>query len=75
MRKEPEMNTVGKERTILLFKSIILQGDCRFVEGFVSCERRRINNDRSEPSSTVEKREIVRSEREKIGTRQEQCGW
>ena len=38
MRTERAVNSVGKERMILLFNSIILQGDCHFVEKFVNLE-------------------------------------
>ena len=45
-----------------------------FAEKFRNLEPR-VSNDQSEPSSTVEKREAVRSEREKKGTGQGQDGW
>ena len=63
----------GKKRTILLSNSTILQGHCHFAEKFCDFEPR-VSNDQSEPSSTGEKREIVRSEREKKGTGQGQDG-
>ena len=60
---EPMISTGGqimsycKERMILLFNSTILQGDCHFVEEFFNFERRRINNDHSQRSTTEQKRE------------------
>ena len=61
-------------RMILLFNWTIFQGDCHFVEEFFDFERRRINNDQSQRSPTEKKREIVRSQREKKGTGEEQDG-
>ena len=58
----------GKRRMILLFNWTILQGDSHFVEEFFNFERRRINNDQSQHSSTKEKPE-------KKGTVQERYGW
>ena len=53
----------GRERTILLSKSTILQGHRPFAGKFCKFEPR-VSNDPSEPSSTVERRDIVPSERE-----------
>ena len=58
---EGQIMSSSKRKIILLFSSTILQGDCHFVKEFFDFERRQINNDQSQRSSTKEKREILRS--------------
>ena len=67
LRTEPSMKSIGKERMIILFHSTIIQGDGHIVKEFFNFERRRINNDQSQRSSTEENQE-------KKGTGQEQYG-
>ena len=54
---EGQIMSSGKGRMILLFNWTILQEDCHLVEEFFSFERRRINNDQSQRSSTEKKQE------------------
>ena len=54
---EGQIMSFCKERLILLFKSTILRGDCHSLEEFFNFERRRINSDQSQRSSTVKKDE------------------
>ena len=59
---EGQIMSSGKRRMILLFNWTILQGDGHCLEEFFNFERRRINNDQSQHSSTEEKQEKEKRE-------------
>lgn len=63
LRTERSVRSVGKERVIILFNSIILQRDWHFVDGFVNFERRS-NNDH--PNTEQRYLEVLEEERKNL---------